>query len=192
MNRIVGTFLLSTVKFEQCCCAVTCLKRFACALFSCCDNIVASSPCVMTTTNMSSWFYSLLLKGQRHSLKKDILSNIFTIFIISCWCCFFFFFLMLWRNISQLQPALVTHGNQKPATVWEWSWPAMHPDLSLDPILLIHLLSRQQKQGCVHRQPAPSYLTDLIELNLLSWSRKAVWRPPPSPPPARLPHPKKK
>lgn len=44
----------------------------------------------------------------------------------------------------------------------------MEQYLSLDPIpLLIHLLSRQQKQGRAHRQPALAYLPDLIGLNLL-------------------------
>lgn len=118
--------------------------------------------------------------SQRAKTEFKKLSNIFRIFIIIC------VFFVRWGHISQLQPALVTHGNQNPATVWEWSWPAMRPNLSLDPILLIHLLSRQQKQGCVHRQPAPSYLTDLIELNLLSWSRTAVWSTSPTP----QPHPK--
>lgn len=128
-------------------------------------------------------FMVLVFTSQRAKtqLKKKI-QAIFCQIFSQYWCFVFFFFLILWRHKSQLQPALVTHGNQKPATVWEWSWPAMHPNLSLDPILLIHLLSRQQKQGCVHRQPAPSYLTDLIELNLLSWSRRAVWSAPGPPP----------
>ena len=117
---------------------------------------------------------SLLFKGQRHC--KNYNKQLICCQIFSQHSSLVFF--MLWTHICQLQPALVTHGNQKPATVWEWSWPAVHPNLSLDPILLIHLLSRQQKQGCVHRQPAPSYWTDLIELNLLSWSRRAVWSPP--------------
>lgn len=47
----------------------------------------------------------------------------------------------------------------------------MDENLSLDPIPpLIHLLTRQQKQGYAHRQPAPAYSPDLIGLNLLSQS----------------------
>lgn len=58
----------------------------------------------------------------------------------------------------------------------------MKQHVSRDPIPLIHLLSRQQKQGCAHRLPALAYLPDLMGLNRLlqsHWGLYGKIGPPP-------------
>lgn len=123
MNRTVGTFLLycevwccfyhNHISPQQYCCAPTCLKRFACALFSCCDNIAASSNVLwsqQTHLHGSSLYFS---KGKdtikKNKNPRDILSNIFTILVG--------FFLVFFNALETQKPAATCTSNPwKPET----------------------------------------------------------------------------